>query len=155
MTDTTANDATATDTTANDTTDPGFSTWPALRYRDARGAIAYLTDVLGFEAVAVYGEGDRVEHAELRWTGSGGAPGGVMLGSVREDSTIAGLPAGVGAVYLAVDDDTIEAIFDRARQSAGRIVEALREEDHGGRGFTVIDPEGVHWSLGTYVGHVG
>ncbi|MBY6365704.1 VOC family protein [Rhodococcoides corynebacterioides] len=142
------------DTTANDT-NPGFSTWPALRYRDARAAIAFLTDVLGFEAVAVYGEGDRVDHAELRWIGSGGTPGGVMLGSVREDSTIAGLPAGVGAVYLAVDEEAIGALFDRARQSAGRVVEALCEEDHGGRGFTVLDPEGVHWSVGTYAGHVG
>lgn len=137
------------------TTRPGFSTWPALRYRDARVAIAFLTDVLGFEAVAVYGEGARVEHAELRWSGAGGAPGGVMLGSVREDSTIAGLPAGVGAVYLAVDEDTIEAIFDRARQSAGRVVEALRNEEYGGRGFTVLDPEGVYWSVGTYAGHSG
>lgn len=125
--------------------------FPALRYRDARAAIAFLVDVLGFTEAAVYGEGERVDHAELV-RASGGA---VMLGSAREGSTIAGLPPGVGAVYVAVGQDELTRLHDRAREAGARIVEPLRDEDYGGQGFTCLDPEGVHWSFGTYRGHGG
>ena len=125
--------------------------FPALRYRDARAAIAFLVDVLGFTEAAVYGEGERVDHAELV-RASGGA---VMLGSAREDSTIAGLPPGVCAVYVAVGQGELTRLHDRAREAGARIVEPLRDEDYGGQGFTCLDPEGVHWFFGTYRGHGG
>ncbi|MBY6677903.1 VOC family protein [Rhodococcus sp. BP-332] len=125
--------------------------WPALRYDDARAAIAFLVDVLGFTEAAVYGEGERVDHAELVRAGGGA----VMLGSARPDSTIAGLPPGVGAVYVAVGQDELTRLHDRAREAGARIVEPLRDEDYGGQGFTCLDPEGVHWSFGTYRGHSG
>ncbi len=76
--------------------------WPALRYADARAAIVFLVEAFGFEEKAVYGEGSRVDHAELVWPGGGG----VMLGSPREDSVLGELPSGVGAVYLVTDDRT-------------------------------------------------
>jgi uncharacterized glyoxalase superfamily protein PhnB len=31
----------------------------------------------------------------------------------------------------------------------------MREEDYGSRGFTVADPEGNFWSIGTYRGETG
>lgn len=51
--------------------------WPSFRYSDAHAAIRFLVDAFGFERVAVYENGDRVDHAELRWP----LGGGVMLGS--------------------------------------------------------------------------
>lgn len=128
-------------------TDTRTHVWPTLRYDDARAAIRYLVDVLGFTEAAVYGEGPKVDHAELRWPEGGG----VMLGSVsREDSAISGLPAGVGSVYVVTDEP--DAIHDRVVAAGGNVTQGLREEDYGSRGFTCRDPEGVFFSFGTYAG---
>lgn len=121
--------------------------WPALRYDDAPAAIQFLVEAFGFERVAVYESGDRVDHAELRWPGGGG----VMLGSAsREESTIARLPAGTGSVYVVTDDP--DGLYKRAVAAGATVTGELRDEDYGSRGFTVRDPEGVHWSFGTYRG---
>lgn len=128
-------------------TDTTTSIWPCFRYDDARAAIRFLVDVLGFTEAAVYGDGDRVEHAELLWPEGGG----VMLGSAqRVDSAIAGLPAGVGSAYVVTAHP--DAIHDRVVAAGGNIVHPLQDEDYGSRGFTCLDPEGVHWSFGTYRG---
>lgn len=124
------------------------SVWPTLRYRDAPAAIRFLVETFGFEEVAVYPseDGQVVEHAELGWP----AGGGVMLGSVREDSTIADLPPGTGGVYVVTDDP--DGLYARALAAGIRITGELRDEDYGSRGFTCRDPEGVFWSFGTYAG---
>src|SRR3984893_9909552 len=64
---------------------------PTLRAHDARALIRFLVDAFGFEETAVYGEGDRVDHAQLSWPPGGG----VMLGSVK------GRPEGGGATAPA------------------------------------------------------
>ena len=46
---------------------PPAQVWPTLRARDARALIRFLVDAFGFEETVVYGEGDRVYHAELAW----------------------------------------------------------------------------------------
>jgi uncharacterized glyoxalase superfamily protein PhnB len=122
--------------------------WPTLHYEDAPAAIRFLVDGLGFEEVAVYPgrtEGT-IDHAELRWPGGGG----VMLGTVRQDSVTAGLPAGTGSVYVVTTEP--DALFARAQAAGATIVRGLTDEDYGSRGFTVRDPEGVFWSFGTYAG---
>ncbi|RZL83697.1 MAG: glyoxalase [Rhodococcus sp. (in: high G+C Gram-positive bacteria)] len=120
--------------------------WPTLVYRDARAAIRFLVDAFGFDEKAVYGEGDRVDHAELGWPKGGG----IMLGSPSEDSVISDLPPGTGSVYLVVDDP--DMLHERAVAAGATIVRGLRDEDYGSRGFTCRDPEGVFWSFGTYTG---
>lgn len=118
--------------------------WPTLRYDDARAAIRFLVG-MGFVEDAVHGDGDIVAHAQLRWPGGGG----VMLGSVqREDSAIRDVPAGAGSVYIVVDNP--DELHARAVQLGATIVRGLTDEDYGSRGFTMRDPEGVHWSFGTY-----
>ena len=59
---------------------PEPQVWPTLRAHDARALIKFLVDAFGFEETVVYGDGDRVEHAQLSWPPGGG----IMLGSVRE-----------------------------------------------------------------------
>ncbi|KAF0962196.1 VOC family protein [Rhodococcus sp. T7] len=120
--------------------------WPTLVYRDARAAIRFLVEAFGFDEKAVYGDGDRVDHAELGWPKGGG----IMLGSPREDSVISDLPPGTGSVYLVVDDP--DALHERAVAAGATIVAGLKDEDYGSRGFTCRDPEGVFWSFGTYAG---
>lgn len=124
---------------------------PALRYKDAKAAIDWLSKVFGFERHAVYpGPNNTVGHAELTLGG-----GMIMLGSVKEDEYGRGFksPSDIGNVetrgaYLVVADP--DAVYARAQAAGGRIVRELQNTDYGSREFTVKDPEGHSWSVGTY-----
>lgn len=122
--------------------------WPTLRYRDAPAAIRFLVEAFGFEEVVAYpGEEEgSIAHAQLRWPGGGG----VMLGSVRPDSSIAELPPGTGSIYVVCEHP--DGLFERARAAGATIVRELHDQEYGSRDFTARDPEGVHWSFGTYAG---
>jgi uncharacterized glyoxalase superfamily protein PhnB len=124
-------------------TDIATAIWPCFAYADARAAIRFLVDVLGFTEVAVYGDGDVVEHAELRWPEGGG----VMLGSARADSVV---DPGVGNVYVVTSDP--RAVHDRVVAAGAEVTRPMKEEDYGSLGFTCRDPEGIVWSFGTYTG---
>lgn len=124
---------------------------PAMRYRDANAAIDWLCTVLGFEKHAVYpGPNNTVGHAELTLGG-----GMIMLGSEKDDAYGRGykMPGELGdvetrSVYVVVKD--ANAVYERARAAGGRIVRELQNTDYGSREFTVKDPEGHSWSVGTY-----
>ena len=135
----------------SNTTKRTAAVWPSLRYRNARAAIRFLVEAFGFEEVVSYPGADEsiVAHAELRWP----LGGGVMLGSAREDSPLAGLPPGTGSVYVVTEDP--DRLYERARAAGATVVRELRDEDYGSRDFTVRDPEGVIWSFGTYAGAEG
>ncbi|WP_153410663.1 VOC family protein [Nocardia macrotermitis] len=135
-----------TETTSEISTRAATPVWPCLTYRDAPAAIEFLCRAFGFVERARYGEGDVVDHAELGWPGGGG----IMLGSVREDSLHGQLPTATGSVYVVIDNP--DELFARAEQAGATIMRGLRDEDYGSRGFTCRDPEGVIWSFGTYAG---
>jgi uncharacterized glyoxalase superfamily protein PhnB len=121
--------------------------WPALRARDARGLIDFLTAAFDFRVVVVHGEGDRVEHAEL----AGPAGGGVMIGSMRDDPEDRWpVQPGTGGVYVVVED--VRALHRRAVAAGAEILEAPVERDYGSTEFTARDPEGNRWSFGSYRG---
>lgn len=124
--------------------------WPILSYRDAPAGIAFLAAAFGFEERAVYAREDDpsvIEHAELR------SPlgGGVMLGSAgKDDSPFGRRRPGNDSVYVVCDDP--DGLFARAAAAGADVVQGLRDEEYGSRGFTVRDPEGNLWSFGTYRG---
>jgi uncharacterized glyoxalase superfamily protein PhnB len=126
---------------------PPPQVWPTLRARDARALIRFLVDAFGFEETAVHGEGDRVDHAQLSWP----AGGGIMLGSARgtADDPWALVPGTFGAYVVSDDPD---ALFERAVAAGAQVIHAPRSPEYGGREFAVTDPEGNHWSFGTYRG---
>jgi uncharacterized glyoxalase superfamily protein PhnB len=125
---------------------PAPQVWPTLRAKDARALIRFLVDAFGFEETAVYGEGDRVDHAELSWPPGGG----IMLGSVKPDDDNWPLqPGGFGA-YVVTDDP--DGLFRRATAAGAEILMELHETDYGSRDFAARDPEGNRWSFGTYRG---
>jgi uncharacterized glyoxalase superfamily protein PhnB len=120
--------------------------WPTLRANDARGLIRFLV-ALGFEDTVVYGEGDRVDHAQLDWPEGGG----VMLGSVREgaDDRWPLAPGTFGAYVVTAAPDAVHA---RAVAADAQITDDLHGTDYGSRDFALRDPEGNRWTFGTYPG---
>jgi uncharacterized glyoxalase superfamily protein PhnB len=129
---------------------PNSTIMPSLRYRDAPAAIDWLCQVFGFTRHAVYAQPDgSIGHAELTLGG-----GMIMLGSEKNDEYGRGFksPAETGAetrsAYIVVAD--VDAVFARAQSSGALIVRPLQDTTYGSREFTVKDPEGHSWSVGTY-----
>ncbi len=124
---------------------------PALRYRDAHAAIDWLCRVFGFEKHAVYpGPDNSIGHAELKLGG-----GMIMLGSFKDDAYGHRFrsPAEVGghetrSAYIIVPD--ADAVYARAKEAGAVIAREIQNTDYGSREFTVKDPEGHSWSVGTY-----
>jgi uncharacterized glyoxalase superfamily protein PhnB len=117
--------------------------YPTLRYRDAQGAIRWLTEVVGFSQHSVMSAPDgTVSHAELAW-GDGGM---VMLGT-RTD-TPSPYDTGQACIYLVLDE--VDAHHDRAVAAGAEIVMGLTDQPYGSREYAVRDPEGNVWCFGTY-----
>lgn len=122
--------------------------WPTLHSPHAIELIRFLVDAFGFdEALVVEGEGV-VHHAELKWP----LGGGIMLGDVREsdDELHTQLPKGPVSVYVVCEEP--DALFERARGCGAEVLQGLKDEDYGSRGFTARDPDGNVWTFGTYRG---
>lgn len=116
--------------------------WHALSFDDPDAMGAWLAAV-GFTEHHTYRDDDgTVVHAEWLWPGGGG----IMCGARRSGGALEG--TGPGAAYLVCTDP--DAVF-AAAVSAGAIVQrAMVDQDYGGRGGSVLDPEGNHWSFGDY-----
>jgi len=123
---------------------------PTMRYRNAPAAIDWLCQVFGFARHAVYANPDcTIAHAELTLGG-----GMIMLGSGKDDQYGKGFksPAELGvetrSAYIVVP--TAEEVYARAQAAGAVVVRPLDNTDYGSREFTVKDPEGHSWSVGTY-----
>jgi uncharacterized glyoxalase superfamily protein PhnB len=128
-------------------TPPAPQVWPTLRANDARALIRFLVEAFGFEETATYGDGDRVDHAELGWP----AGGGIMLGSTREETDDPwALKPGTFGAYVVTED--IDGLYERARAAGAEIIKEPFETDYGSRDFSARDPEGNLWAFGTYRG---
>lgn len=77
------------------------SVWLTLKAKDAPALIEYYVDTFGFLLAARYGEGDRVDHAQLNWPEG---TGGIMLGSHRPGGEWALEPGTAGSVYESCAD---------------------------------------------------
>lgn len=116
--------------------------WPALQFHDVEAMTGWLGAV-GFVEHATHRDAaGTVVHAEWLWPGGGG----LMFGAVREDSPLQ--PAGSGAAYLVTDDP--DAVFEAAVAGGATVERAMADREYGGRGGSVRDPEGNHWSFGSY-----
>jgi uncharacterized glyoxalase superfamily protein PhnB len=127
---------------------PPPQVWPTLRARDARALIKFLVDAFGFEETAVFGDGDRVDHAQLSWPPGGG----VMLGPVREDNETDGWPVPPGSFGAYVVTDDPDSLYERATKAGAEVIAGLHDTGYGSRDFAVRDSEGNRWSFGTYPG---
>ena len=120
---------------------------PSLSYDDAPAAIEWLCRAFGFEKkLVVPGPGGNVMHSELFYEG-----GVIMVSSAKPDKgrvSPRSLAAVNQALCLRVADP--DAHFERARAAGATIIEPLRDEEYGSRGYMAKDPEGNEWYFGTY-----
>ena len=118
--------------------------WHTLSVHDADAMIAWL-GAIGFIEHSTYRDDEDstvVHHAEWLWPGGGG----LMFGTRRPGGGLQG--TGPGACYLVTDDP--DAVFDAAISAGGTVERPMVDQDYGGRGGSVRDPEGNHWSFGSY-----
>ncbi|MCH9651740.1 MAG: VOC family protein [Deltaproteobacteria bacterium] len=130
-----------------DATPSSQTIYSALFYRDALAAIAWLKEVLGFEErLVVPGPESSVAHAELSFEGAV-----IMLGTSQQDRgwksplDLAGINQ---LTYLVAED--VDSLYQRVQAAGAEIAIELQEMEYGSREFTVRDPEGHFWSIGTY-----
>jgi len=124
---------------------------PGHRYRKATAAIDWLEKVFGFERKAVYeGPNGTILHAELTL-----GNGMVMLGSGKDDESSRKFksPDELGgvetrALYIVVPD--ADAAHARAVAAGANVTTPLHDTPYGSRDFSVKDPEGHTWNVGTY-----
>ena len=124
---------------------------PAMRYHDAAAAIEWLCKAFGFERhLVVPGENGTIAHAELTF-----GNGMIMLGSARDDEygKLIRPPRDLQGVstqgaYVVVADTDVH--YRRAVAAGAKIVQDIKDEDYGGRGYTCLDPEGHVWSFGSF-----
>ena len=124
---------------------------PTLRYQDAPAAIEWLCEAFGFEKhLVVPGENGTIAHAQLVF-----GNGMIMLGSAldREFDKLQKPPNALGNVpsqspYIILED--ADKHYSRAVAAGAEIVMDIKDEDHGGRGYSCRDPEGHLWNFGSY-----
>jgi uncharacterized glyoxalase superfamily protein PhnB len=118
--------------------------WHTMSFRDANAMIAWLS-AIGFVEHATYRDehdASVVVHAEWLWPGGGG----IMFSSQRPDGAVTNV--GGSAAYLVTDDP--DEVFGRAVAAGATVTREMVDQDYGGRGGSVEDPEGNHWSFGSY-----
>jgi uncharacterized glyoxalase superfamily protein PhnB len=116
---------------------------PTIRV-SSRAVLDHWVEAFGLELQAIYGEGDVVEHAQLRR-----GDGWVMAGTSRENDL--GKPPGSAAVYWVLDAvEEVDAVHAKAVAAGATSVRAPEDPEYGGRGCTLADRDGNLWSFGTY-----
>jgi len=129
-------------------TDTHPTIFPALRYRDADAAIAFLKNAFGFTEHAVHrSDAGVVEHAELQL-----GDGMIMLGQHRDNGSIQPQAADAFAspmtIYVVTDDP--DALHAKAVAGGAEIVRGLEDQSYGSRDFGARDLDGNVWWFGTY-----
>jgi uncharacterized glyoxalase superfamily protein PhnB len=133
------------------TVTPYQTIFPAMRYIDARAAIAWLQRAFGAEPHVVYDDaGGGVAHAELSVAGNL-----IMLGDSRDDGYPVRSPKQVNAttasLYVVLADAAaVDALYARASAAGAKIEQPPHDTDYGSHDFRALDLEGHPWTFGTY-----
>jgi len=117
---------------------------PTFRYDDARAAMAFLREALGFSEHSLFEEDGAVHHAELKL-----GDAYIMVSDRRSGNE--SYPGEPTTTYVVVDDP--DARFARAVAAGAEVVRELADTDYGSRDFAVKDPGGNVWAFGTYGPH--
>jgi uncharacterized glyoxalase superfamily protein PhnB len=122
------------------------SIWASVVSGDAMALRDWLL-ALGFtEDLMIPGarEGS-IHHCQLDWPDGGR----VMLSSTDERPT----PCRPGTCSLHVVTPDPDAVLERARAVGATVIhELVNQSDYPSRDFTVVDPDGNHWTFATFAG---
>ncbi len=133
---------------------------PATRYHDPEAALGFLTGTLGFHLHAAFrDDAGTLIHAQLTATADGPASGMVMIGPMGNDTAPNEFdpfmihPSQTGGretvtIYAVVTD--VAARYARSVAARLEVLIPLRSEPYGGLSFSIRDPEGHVWTLGSY-----
>jgi uncharacterized glyoxalase superfamily protein PhnB len=117
---------------------------PGLNYNDAQKAMRWLEDVLGFRVASLYEEPDgRVAFAQLVWQG-----GAIHL-STREEKRRLPDTGPASIVLTAEDAAAVDRLYERALAAGAEVLRPVEDTFYGNHGFTLRDPEGNLWNVGT------
>ncbi|WP_428924709.1 VOC family protein [Marinibacterium sp. SX1] len=124
---------------------------PATRYADCETALAFLKKVIGMQEVAIHrNAAGQVVHAEMRMGDSL-----FMFGPEADTpfSRYMTAPRDTGGrettvMYVVVGD--VETHNAKAMAAGATIIIPLEEQDHGGLSYSLRDPEGHVWTIGSY-----
>jgi uncharacterized glyoxalase superfamily protein PhnB len=124
-----------------------------MNYVDAPRAIEWLCDTFGFQKHAIYtGPNNTIIQAELTL-----GNGMIMLSTAEKENPYNKLymkqPSEIGGaetrcVNLIVADP--DAVYERVKETGGKILLEIEDKHYGGRGFTCCDFEGHIWNIGSY-----
>jgi uncharacterized glyoxalase superfamily protein PhnB len=124
----------------------------SLSYDDAPAAVEFLAAAFGFVPHGVYTDPDdasTVTHAQMDWPPGGG----IMFGSARRHDERWVDSVGRSQCYCVTEtDEDVDRLFERAVSTGATVVRPPADQDYGGRGCTLRDPEGNQWSFGSYRG---
>ena len=131
----------------SDTVPTSSNIYPSLSYDEAPSAIEWLCRAFGFtKRLLVPGPDGTITHSELS-LGSGV----IMVSSAKPDAgrvSPRSLPAVNQGLCVRIDDP--DAHFLQAKASGAVILQDLKNEEYGSRGYMAKDLEGHHWYFGTY-----
>ena len=124
---------------------------PTMRYQNARIAIDWLCNALGFEKhLIVEGEKNTIAHAQLTFGNSM-----IMISSENENEygKLVKTPESLNgnntqAPYIIVEK--IDEHYEKAVAAGARILIEIKDEEYGGRGYTCKDIEEYIWNFGSF-----
>jgi uncharacterized glyoxalase superfamily protein PhnB len=121
--------------------------YPGLTYDNASAAIEWLCRAFGFNRrLVVPGPNERIEHSELTL---GSAV--IMVSSPKPEFgrvSPRSLPGVSQALAVRIDDPDVH--YRKAKAAGAVIMQDLRDEEYGSRGYMAKDLEGRIWYFGTY-----
>ena len=131
--------ASATDATA---IQPAIT--PGLNYRDAHAAMRWLEEVLGFHTAVLYEEPDgHVASAHLVWR-----TGAIRLSTRGEKGRLP--QTGPASIELTAEDaEAVDRLYERAVAAGAEVMLPIEDTFYGSHGFSLRDPEGNLWHVGT------
>jgi uncharacterized glyoxalase superfamily protein PhnB len=117
---------------------------PALRI-SSRETVHFYEAAFGARLAFITPEnGDTVEHAELTIGGAMFMCGTGQEGGLDQE------PGGSSTYWVLQAGPEVDALYQQAMAAGATEERAPYDADYGGRHFTVADPDGNHWSFGTY-----
>jgi uncharacterized glyoxalase superfamily protein PhnB len=117
---------------------------PALRI-SSRDTVDFYERAFGARVAFITPErGDEVHHAELTIGGS------MFMCGTGQEGGMEQPPGGSATYWVLQAGAEVDALYQQAIAAGATDERPPYDADYGGRHFSVRDPDGNHWSFGSY-----